>query len=247
MGRVEGRSIGEAYIKALKAVVAGEVPYWYLSVHILEPILNASVGQAVPSLEIKHWLDLINVGDGVFQAFAKFQFSKPDSWTGRRTGEDWINGRIRSLLDPAGYYNVALRRGFGFDQLKAVEERLSARDINGRRMHGGSTNSLVCQIFLPHEDLRAACIARPRACGVRCLALLDFKPIGDVLNLMAVWRSQYLDLKAYGNFISLAMLLHEMCQKTGYKPGAVVSTAHKVVFAGYRDSLFEYFKGMGII
>ena len=246
MSYVEGKSIGAAYIEALKSIVNRGMAHQYLTVHISQPVLSISMKQTTSSLEIKKWLNVINVGDKVFQAFAKFQFSKPDGWTGGKTGEDWINGRIRDLLHPDGYYNNALRCGYSFDQLTEVEKRLSARDKKGRRMHGGSTNALVCNVFMPDEDLKAACVLRPRASRLRCLAMLDFKPIRDVLNLMAVFRSQYFDTKAYGNFIALAMLLHNMCQKTDYKPGIIVSTANKVTFNGHRDSLYKHFGNMGI-
>jgi len=247
MGYNEGKNIGEAYVEALKTIVNGRMTHWYLTVHILQPIRDSSMKQTISSFEIKDWLGIINVGDEVFQAFVKFQFSKSDGWTAGNAGEDWINGRIRDLLDPHGYYNKALRSGYPFDQLVEVENRLSARDKKGKRMHGGSTNALVCHVFLPEKDLKTACLPRPRSSGLRCLAMLDFKPIRDVLNLMAVFRSQYFDTKAYGNFIALAMLLYNMCQKTGYKPGAIVSTANKVTFNGHKDSLYEHFRSMGIV
>jgi len=145
---VEGRSIGEAYIKALEAVVENKVPYWYLTVHISRPVRDAGMKREISSLEVRDWLDVINVEDKVFQAFSRFRFSKPDPWTKGFTGEDWINGRIKDLLHPDGYYNIALRSGFSFDQLKEVEERLRARDSRGKKMHGGTSNALVCQVFL---------------------------------------------------------------------------------------------------
>lgn len=246
MGYVEGKSIGEAYIEALKSIVTGGMAHWYLTVHISRPIVGSLI-KTTSSLDIKDWLGIINVGDEVFQAFTKFEFSKIDAWMRGNTGLDWIDGRIKDLLHPDGYYNKALRCGYSFDQLAEVEKRLSARDGKKRRMHGGSTNALVCHVFLPDEDLKAACLPRPRSSGLRCLAMLDFKPNRDVLNLMAVFRSQYFDTKAYGNFIALSMLLHNMCQETGYLPGAVVSTANKVTFNGHRDSLYKHFRNMGLV
>ena len=107
-------------------------------------------------------------------------------------------------------------------------------------MHGGSTNALVCSVFLPDEDLKAACQPHPRASGLRCLTQIDFKPIKDELNLMAVFRSQFFDTKAYGNLIALAILFYKMCQNTGYKPGAIVSTANNVTFDGHKKSLYNH-------
>jgi len=250
MSYLEGRSIGEAYIKALKSIVGGKVPHWYLTIHISRPIRDIHMEHEISSLEIRDWLDIINVEDKVFQAFSKFRFSKADAWTGGNTGEDWINGRIRDLLHPDGYYNKALRSGYSFDQLKEVEKRLCARDKRGKKMHGGSTNALVCHVFLPHEDLKEACRPRPRAPSLRCLAMIDFKPERDTLNLMAIFRSQYFDTKAYGNFIALAILLYKMCQKTEYKPGAVVSMANKITFEDRKNSiyqLYQHFKKMELI
>ncbi|BAW32136.1 putative thymidylate synthase [Methanothermobacter sp. MT-2] len=71
---------------------------------------------------------------------------------------------------------------------------------------------------------------------------IDFKPIKDKLNLMAVFRSQSFDTKAYGNFIALAILLHRMCQAAGYKPGAIVSTANKVTFDGHKNDLYKHLR-----
>ncbi len=169
MSYVEGESIGEVYIKALKAIVTGVVPHWYLTVHISKPVLK--INPTIPSLEIKDWLQNINVEDKVLQEFVKFQFSKPDLCTGGKgkTGEDWINERIKDLLHLDGYCNKALRCGYSFDQLAEVEKRLSTRNRKRGRIHGGGTNALVCQVFLPDRDLKAACRPRPSVSGVRCL------------------------------------------------------------------------------
>lgn len=64
---------------------------------------------------------------------------------------------------------------------------------------------------------------------------------------MAVFRSQYFDTKAYGNFIALAILLYKICQKTGYKPGCIVSIANKITFDGHKNSLCQHFKRNGIM
>jgi thymidylate synthase len=247
MGYVEGKSIGEAYIKAL-GYIKKEAPKWYLTVHISQPILNISREKPIPPLlDITHLLDYINVGNEVYQAFVKFRFPKPDEWTGGKSGKDWINGRIRDLFDKKGYYNIALREGYSFDQLKRIETRLFARNKRGGKLHGSTTNALICQVFMPNEDLVKACSGAVHARRMRCLITLDFKPMKDILNLMAVFRSQYFDTKAYGNFIALAILLYDMCQKTGYKPGAIVSTANKVTFMDNKNLLYKHFRNNGII
>lgn len=242
MSYVTGSSLGEAYFEALKAIMEGGLPHWYLTVHCARPILADAVPKtSIDSLAIDRWRRVLNLGDGVYKAFTQFDFGKHDSWSEDCSGKGWIQGRIMSLLDDAeGDYKESLSRAFGFDQLLAVENRLAARDRHGRKIHGGSVNGLVCSVYVPTEDLRKACKPRPRMNDARCLAQIDFKPIGDRLNLMAVFRSQYFDTKAYGNFISLAMLLYTMCERTGYKPGAVVSTANKVVFHGRPRPLYRY-------
>lgn len=240
MSYIEGESIGEAYFKALDAIVNGKMPHWYLTIHISQPIVDTSTNKLISSLDVNEWLNVINVGNKVYGAFIKFKFSKPDGWTNGYSGIDWINGRIKDLLDDQGYYKTSLSNGFSFDQLQEVEKRLSARNKKGNKMHGGSTNALVCSVFLTDEDLKAACQPRPRASGLRCLTQIDFKPKNDKLNLMTVFRSQFFDTKAYGNFIALAILLSKMCRNTGYKPGAVVSTANNVTFDGHKKSLYKH-------
>ncbi len=244
---IVGESIGDAYLKALDAIVNRKMSHWYLIIHISRPILDTSTSKSISSLDINEWRSVINVGE-VYDTFTKFKFSKPDGWTNGYSGMDWINGRIKDLLDDQGYYKKSLSRGFSFDQLQAVETRLSARSKKGNKVHGGSTNALCCIVFMPDEDLRAACeYPRPRASGLRCLTQIDLKPIGNELNLMAVFRSQYFDTKAYGNFIALAILLYKMCQKTGYKPGAIVSTANNVTFDRHKDSLYKHLKQAGMM
>lgn len=240
MGYIEGKSIGEAYFKALDAIINGKIPYWYITIHISQPILDTSTSRSISSLDINKLLNVINVGNKVYDAFIKFKFSKPDGWTNGYSGIDWINGRIKDLHDDQGYYKKSLSSGFSFNQLQEVEKRLSIRDKKNNKMHGGSTNALVCSVFLPDEDLKAACQPRPRASRLRCLTQIDFKPKNDELNLMAVFRSQFFDTKAYGNFIALAILLCEVCQDTGYNPGAIVSTANKVTFDGHEKSLYKH-------
>lgn len=240
MGYIEGESIGDAYFRAYKAILEARSPYWYLMIHISRPILDNS--REISSLDVDDWLEVINVDDRVYEAFVSFKFSKKDGLTGGYSGKDWINGRIQDLLKEQGYYREGLVGEFSFDQLREVERRLSARDKNGRRMHGGSTNALVCIVFSPNKDLKAACRPCPRADGVRCLTQIDFKPIKDKLNLMAVFRSQFFDTKAYGNFIALAILLYKMCKATGYDPGAIVSTANKVTFDTHRNDLYKHLR-----
>jgi len=154
------------------------------------------------------------------------------------SGKAWINNRIEALLCPneEEYYRRLE------DELKMVKERLEAG------MPGNCTNALVCQVFLK-SDLEKACVlpARPLAQNLPCLTMLQFKPKGEELNLFAVFRSQFFDTKAYGNFISLAILLYKMCQSTEYRLGALVSTAHNATFKVLNQKwqkmeLYEYLR-----
>jgi thymidylate synthase len=161
----------------------------------------------------------------VYEAFSAYNFSKSCE-KGGAFGKDWINDRIWQLLHSKGCYFKKLKR---FRQLENVIERLKFRS-KGKRVHGGSTNALICQIFHPDEDLVKACKPRPRGKGISCLTELDFKPKRNKLNLFSVFRSQYFDTKAYGNLISLAMLLSKVCLQTDYIPGTITSTANNITF-----------------
>lgn len=115
---VEGKSIGEAYFKALDAIVNGKITHWYLTIHISQPVLDTSTSKLISSLDIRDWLDVINVGNKVYDSFIKFKFSKPDSWTNGYLGMHWINGRIKDLLDDQGDYKKSLSSGFHLINLK---------------------------------------------------------------------------------------------------------------------------------
>lgn len=232
MSHIVKDGLGTAYIEGLRTIVEGRLPHWYISVHVNKPILADSVRLAeVDYRDVDGLKTIINVNEEIYRAFCSFTFHKHDSWSKDPTGRGWVYGRIMDLFDEKdGYYREALCSSFGLDQLGIVARRLATRDRHGRIMNGGSGNGLVCQVYLPNDDLMRSCQPRPRVNNARCLTQVDFKPIGDRLHLMATFRSQYFDTKAYGNFISLALLLYQMCQQTGYKPGSLVSIAHKVVF-----------------
>ena len=241
MSFIVGESLGQAYFDALRWAVEGELLYWYVVVHCSRPIIaDPATDGPIDYRDIKGLKNFLNLDEEVFRAFSSFRFHGHDSWSKDCTGRGWIYGRNMSLLDPRGYYHVALSSSFGFNQLDKVAERLAFRDKHGRMVNGGSGNGLVCQVYLPGDDLIRSCAKRPRVNNARCLTQIDFKPIGDRLNLIANFRSQYFDTKAYGNMISLAILLYQMCQRTGYKPGAVVNVAHKVVFHGDKRLLYRH-------
>lgn len=49
-----------------------------------------------------------------------------------------------------------------------------------------------------------------------CLSTIDLKLTDNVLNLCTLWRHQYFDIKVYGNWISLAVLLKMVCDLANY-------------------------------
>jgi len=217
---VDGNSIGEAYFKALELLMNKSNPYRHLTVNISQPFCDGLMQESPESLDIDDWCNILNVGT-IHEHFCQFGFCKKTK-TGESTGKAWINDRIEALLKPDGEYYERLKQ-----QIEMVEKRLQAG------MFGGCTNALVCQVFL-ENDLRNACIPRPRAPKLPCLTMLDFKPktINKVrkLSIFALYRSQFFDIKAYGNFISLAILLYRTCKKTKYEPDFIVSTANNATF-----------------
>jgi hypothetical protein len=221
---VERESIGEAYFVALDFIVNKKFPYHYLTLHISQPVLISPTGNLPSSLDVDDWREIINLERSIYKGFSTFEFSEKCS-SGGSSGKDWINDRVRALLDPAGKYQERLHT-----QIEDVKKRLKARNKAGGKMHGSSTNALVCQVFVPDKDLVKACEPRPLAKNLPCLTQIDFKPKGDKLNLFSIWRSQYFDTKAYGNLISLAILLCKICHETGYRPGFLVSTANNLTF-----------------
>jgi thymidylate synthase len=243
---IEGESIGDAYLKAFTTKLNEKNEFLYLIIHIKKPILKFKRSKKISdsNLDIENWLDVINVGEKVYETFIKFEFSKKEKWSKGKSGKDWINGRIKDLLHSEGYYNKALRKGYCFDQFEAVRKRLTELP------HSSSTNALVCNVF-SSEDLKKACNTL-MAPNIRCLTQIDFKPVKNNLNLIASFRSQYFDTKAYGNLIALAILLYDMCKKTPYKPGEIISTAHKALFYYAKDKenllkLKNHFEEHGLI
>jgi thymidylate synthase len=107
-------------------------------------------------------------------------------------------------------------------------------------LHGSNTNSMVAQVF-QLEDLERACVARPNSSGMACVTQLQFHPRGDKLHLYQTLRSQYIDLKGYGNLVSAATLLTKVCAQTGYLPGSIIEHVHNVTEyrQHHRKNLYE--------
>lgn len=61
-----------------------------------------------------------------------------------------------------------------------------------------------------------------RPLGFPCLTHLDLTLYKGKLHCTAVYRHQYLVMKAYGNLLGLGALMQFLCQQTGYELGELV-------------------------
>lgn len=162
------------------------------------------------------WYPHLNYGDE-WEPFCQYDFGKESEKTGGSTGDHWVTDRILELED--GSYRARLTEP---DQLEMIEQRLQQGN------HGGCTNALVAQVFQVH-DLEAATRGPPNQQGVACLTQLQFKPVQDRLHCYQTMRSQWVDLKGYGNLVAAAVLLSRMCARTGYKPGQLYESVHNAI------------------
>lgn len=159
--------------------------------------------------DIRDWEPVLNLGE-IYEPFCRYDFQKTSKKTGGTHGGDWITDRIMELHD--GAY---ARRMENPDQIKMIVERLK------KRMHGSCTNGLVAQVF-QQKDLERATVPRPNnSKNISCITQFHFHPKKEQLHLHQSLRSQYLDLKGYGNLIGAATMLAKVCHETGYEPGNV--------------------------
>lgn len=99
------------------------------------------------------------------------------------------------------------------NQLAVIIYKL-AKDVPAHNQH-----SFVYSIISIHDPLKEnlGLIGDKRTVNIGqfpCLTSLDFKLTNDKVNLCALWRHQFFDIKAYGNWISLAVLLKTVCDLT---------------------------------
>lgn len=203
-----GTTIGEAYRKALlKTDTSGS----HLTVRVTNPV---RITDEVPeTLTISDWGNVLNVG-WEFGYYESYDFERESGKTNGSTGRDWINDRMLEMFE--GMYWE--RAG---DQLEQIRDRLKQGN------HGACTNALVAQVF-GEEDLEKATAGVPSQKGMACITQLQFRPSRKELDLFMTLRSQYIDLKGYGNLISAAALLQKMCHETDYEPGELVETVNNV-------------------
>lgn len=213
---VAASDIGAAYTALLKSRVQERSPHDYHVVHIADPVSSTDYDEF--SIERDHWLEIVNAGEALSR-FESYEFH--DGSTGRY----WVQDRIEELF--GGLY--ADRLTDPRNQVEMVVDRLKIGN------HGQTTNALVAQPYHLEPDLEKATHGRPLASDIPCLTQLQFKPKRKKLNLYVTFRSQYIDTKCYGNLISLALLLAEICRRTGYEPGYMVEEVHNPIFRNSGD------------
>jgi len=206
---VVGESLGTAYRRQIERYI-DDVSACHMTVTCHDPIDVAWNGD---STDIRDWGPYLNVGLE-FDDFSEYVFPEESPIEHGSTGEDWINDRIYELQE--GFYAERCS-----DQIEMITERLD------HGLHGSSTNALVAQVF-DEEDLEKACVPRPNSGGMACVTQLQFHPVKDQLHLYQTLRSQYVDLKGYGNLIAAATLLSKVAAETGYVPGSVIEHVHNV-------------------
>lgn len=202
-----GTNIGDAWFEGFDMLLQGELSNNYLTVHIDDPI--ADMNLITDSTDLEEWEEILNLGD-LYEPYCRFDFGAA-SKNGGKTGRAWIESRIYELYE--GLYHNRLQQP---NQIEMIRDRL----MEGN--HGACTNALVAQVFDTADDLEVATSGRPFAKDMACLTQIQFRPKKSRLHLFAKFWSQYLDSKAYGNLISLAMLLGQMCKETGYRLGIIV-------------------------
>jgi thymidylate synthase len=220
---VEEKDISTAYLRSFEKVVNAPRRYVFcLVTKISEPILK-SIDKKVDVIESeikgtrkRYVLEGLNIDETIHRNFKEFPLymdKKGRKWFGR----DKIADRIYELEE--GKYHRDLEK-----KIKGNKKQLEY--LLGHLKNGkvrGWHNSLICIVFDPNRDL-----CYPNA---RCLMSIDFKPEvkRNKLHLIANWRAQYFNTKAYGNFLSLARLLRKVCKERGFQPGNIISIAHKAI------------------
>lgn len=70
-----------------------------------------------------------------------------------------------------------------------------------------------------HAGLQLTKADESRIYGFPCLVHLSLTLVGGRLNLLGVYRHQYMVTKAYGNLLGLSRLLHFLAEQTGFEVG----------------------------
>lgn len=206
--------ITSAYTNSLKKVVRNKYVY-ALMTEVEKPLLDAVL------IDNESSLSGLNLDKEMHRRFENFNFNN-------KTGKWWIENRVQELF--TGLYHKAICK---HNQLGFVQDAL--RKIKAKKFTWCS-NRLLCLTF-DYEDKSTSHLHLTRQPIPPCLTLLDFKPEQKRLNLIASWRAQYFDTKAYGNLISLAMMLRNICKNTGFQSGHVISIANKAILKDKRNAM----------
>jgi thymidylate synthase len=153
----------------------------------------------------------LNDEENIRIVFEAFRF--PDE----RTGKYWIDNRINALFGENGEYRERMDNEGQFDYVVSA-----LKGMKEKKVPRWNANRVMISLFNPKKDLHVC-----RAPAPPCLTTLCFYPVQQSLNLVATFRAQYTDIKAYGNLISVAMLLQRVSEKTGLTPNGLYSVAQK--------------------
>lgn len=209
---VTGKTLGTTYRRQLERYCSG-LPQKCMVLTCYDPI--QSINELEISMNARDWETTLNLG-WEYDAIKELDYGKESTLADGTTGQNWITDRIIALHE--GIYARRLRDP---DQIRMIIDRLK------EGMHGSSTNGLVAQVF-QEKDLERACVPRPNSDGMACVTQLQFHPVKDRLHLHQTLRSQYVDLKGYGNLVAAATLLARVCVETGYVPGSIIEYVNNV-------------------
>lgn len=112
----------------------------------------------------------------------------------------------------------------GVNQLASRVAALRSEHNAGRRRNNTIDIDVAADADADAEPrgLQVYAATDNRRRGFPCLTHVDLTLHDGQLNLLAVYRHQYLIDKAYGNMVGLSRLLVFLCQQTGYAPGELV-------------------------
>ncbi|RLE72817.1 MAG: hypothetical protein DRJ37_01955 [Thermoprotei archaeon] len=217
----KGENITDIYPKILDYLIEKE--YCYTLVAVLEKPVSRK--DEVVDEELS--LTGINLDWEIHEKYKRFIFGDGKS------GLEKIKTRIEFFLK--GKYWRAIT---SYRQLSFI---LKALDFVEKRKW--LYNRLLCLTVNPSSKSLSHVHMSNRPVPPRLL-LLDFKPKGEYLHLISVWRLDYVDTAMYGNLIGLSLLLREICLKSGRKPGSLMVIVNKAVLKDPASSkyLVETFK-----
>lgn len=167
------------------------------------------------------------------QAFREHTF--PDG----RTGEEWIDDRIDTIFNETRNYYKRLHQNGQYDY---ALKSLKAYKLD--RYPKWNANRFVLTLFqsVLGQDLR-----KERNPAPPCLINISLHPVKGKLSLISTFRAQYVDTKAYGNMISLIMLLKQLCDDTKFIPGTYHNVVYKPIRKHTKGHLKKLFKKLSKI